>query len=59
MKTIIVTVELDVPHHATDKDISDFVDVEYGHCNGMKLDNPCRGDATEIVNHTWKFESSK
>ncbi|WP_176110247.1 hypothetical protein [Izhakiella australiensis] len=57
MKTIVITLEIDVPEYATDKDISDWVDVEYGQCNGMKLDNPCRGGATEIVNHTWKFES--
>lgn len=57
MKTIIVTLEIDVPDSATDKDISDWVDVEYGQCGGQKLDNPCRGDATEIIDHTWKFES--
>lgn len=54
MRTIIVTVELEVPDRATDKDISDFVDVEYGHCNGMKLDNPCRGDNAEIIEAKWK-----
>lgn len=42
MKTIIVTLEIDVPDEATDKDITDFVDVEYGQCNSMKMDNPCR-----------------
>ncbi len=30
MKTITVTVEIDVPDNATDNDIADFVDVEYG-----------------------------
>lgn len=54
MKSIIVTVEIDVPDEATDKDITDFVDVEYGQCNGMKMDNPCRGDAVEIFRATWK-----
>lgn len=57
MKTVVITLEIDVPDHATDKDIHDWVDVEFGQCNGMKLDNPCRGDATEVVSHTWKFES--
>lgn len=27
-KTIIITIEIDVPDHATDSDISDWVDVE-------------------------------
>lgn len=54
MQTIIITVEVEVPDNATNKDITDFVDVEYGHVNGMKLDNPCRGDACEIIEATWK-----
>ncbi|WP_323128982.1 hypothetical protein [Klebsiella pneumoniae] len=49
-----MTVEIDVPDHASRKDIADFVDVEYGQVGGMKLDNPCRGDATEIVSATWE-----
>jgi hypothetical protein len=48
MRTITVTVEIDVPDSATAQDITDFVDVEYGQCNGMKMDNPCRGDAVEV-----------
>lgn len=32
MKTITVTVEIDVPDNAMDNDIADFVDVEYGEC---------------------------
>lgn len=35
-KTIIITIEIDVPDHATDSDISDWVDVEYGQCGGQK-----------------------
>jgi len=54
VKTIIVTVEIDVPDGASDKDITDFVDVEYGQCNGMKADNPCRGNATEVISAEWK-----
>lgn len=56
MKTIIVTLELEVPDNATDKDVTDFVDVELGQCGGMKLDNPCRGDACEIIHAEWKYE---
>lgn len=54
MKTIIITVEIDVPDSATDQDITDFVDVEYGQCSGMKLDNPCRGDAVEVIEAKWE-----
>ncbi|MCK7380257.1 hypothetical protein [Enterobacter cloacae] len=56
-KIIIVTVEIEIPDQAADKDISDWVDVEYGQCGSRKLDNPCRGDVTEVINHSWKFES--
>jgi len=54
VKTIRVTVEIEVPDHATVKDITDYVDVEYGQVNGMKLDNPCRGDAVEVIEAKWK-----
>ena len=54
MKTIRVIVEIDVPDIATDKDITDFVDVEYGRVSSMKTDNPCRGDACEIVHAEWE-----
>jgi len=60
VKTIIVTLEIDVPDNATDKDISDWVDVEYGQCGSRKLDNPCMangGDATELFRHYWKYEA--
>ncbi|EJZ5971014.1 hypothetical protein OIH43_004994 [Salmonella enterica] len=56
MKTIIVTVEIEVPDDATQADITDFVDVEYGLCGGIKPTNPCRGDAVEVLSHSWKFE---
>lgn len=56
VKTIIVTVEVDVPDNATDKDITDFVDVEFGQCGGMKMDNVCRGNATEVIHAAWKHE---
>ncbi|HBW4778373.1 TPA: hypothetical protein ME571_004250 [Klebsiella pneumoniae] len=59
MKTIIVTLEIDVPDNATDNDISDWVDVEYGQCGSRKFDNPCLenyGNATELLDHSWKYE---
>lgn len=54
MKTITVTVEIEVPDNATDNDITDFVDVEYGECGKMALDNPCRTDGTEILDARWE-----
>ena len=54
MKTITVTVEIDVPDNATDNDIADFVDVEYGECGKMALDNPCRTDGAEILDVRWE-----
>ncbi len=57
MKTILVMVEIEVPEEATEKDIKDFVDVEYGHVNSMKSDNPCRGDAAEILGVSWAWEA--
>ncbi|WP_067486721.1 MULTISPECIES: hypothetical protein [Dickeya] len=54
-KTIIVTLELDIPASAAEEDISGFVDVEFAQCNSMKLDNPCR-DNFEIVGHSWRAE---
>ncbi len=54
MKTITVTVEIDVPDNATDNDIADFVDVEYGECGKMALDNPCRTGGTEILDARWE-----
>lgn len=56
MKTIIVTVEVDVPDNATDKDIIITVDVEFGQCGGMKMDNVCRGNSTEVIHAAWKHE---
>ncbi|EKR9849248.1 hypothetical protein P9M33_004683 [Escherichia coli] len=53
MKTITVTVEIDVPDNATDNDIADFVGVDYGG-GKMALDNPCRTDGTEILDVRWE-----
>lgn len=55
MKVIEITVVLYVPSCATDKDIKDFVDVQYGECNSMKMDNPCLGDATEVIEAKWEY----
>lgn len=49
-REIAITVIID----ATNKDITDFVDVEYGQCNSMKMDKPCRGDNTEVIHATWE-----
>lgn len=54
-QTIIVTLEIEVPAEATQKDINDYVDVELAGVNSMKLDNPCDGNA-EVVSHQWKYE---
>lgn len=56
MQTIIVTVEIEVPDEATGKDISGFVDVEYGQCGSMKMNNPCRGDAVDVIEAKWEWE---
>ena len=56
MQTIIVTVEINVPDTATEQDIKDFVDVEYGYCNSMKNDNPCGRGAAEVISAEWDFD---
>ena len=61
MKEIKVTLIIEVPNEATDQDITDFVDVEYAGCNGMKLDNPVRlhnhKEGVEVIEHKSKRES--
>lgn len=52
---ITVTLEVEIPASATQEDISDFVDVEFAQCGGMKLDNSCR-DSFEIISHSWRAE---
>ncbi|WP_199781600.1 hypothetical protein [Cronobacter sakazakii] len=52
MKTIRVTIEVDVPDAATEKDINDWVDVQYGEFNGMNSDNPCI-DNYEVQDVEW------
>lgn len=52
-KTITVIMEIDVPISATDEDIKQWVDVEYGECNSMKPDNPCI-DNYEVIHAGWK-----
>lgn len=53
MKLITVTVEIEVPDDATDEEISQWVDVEFGECNSMATDNPII-DSYEIIDHRWK-----
>ena len=52
-KTITVTLEIDVPIKATDEDIEQWIDVEYGECNSMKSDNPCIDDY-EVFHAAWR-----
>lgn len=49
-KQITVVIEIDVPAHATDSDIRDWVDVQYGECGSMNPDNSCKNDY-EIIEH--------
>lgn len=55
MKIVTVTVEIEVPDNATNQDIREYVDVEYGQCNGMKADNPCKD--CEVIYHNFKVEA--
>lgn len=53
MKTIKVTIEIDVPESATAEDITQWVDVQYGECNDMKSDNPC-AKSYDVVHAGWE-----
>jgi len=53
MKYITVIVEVEVPDNATDEDITQWVDVEFGECNSMASDNPII-DNYEIFSARWK-----
>ncbi|HGY4723308.1 TPA: hypothetical protein ACNV1G_004557 [Citrobacter amalonaticus] len=57
MKTVVVTLEIDVPDEATSKDISEYIDVEYAQCGSRRTDNPCI-DKSELVYHTWKMSEA-
>lgn len=53
MAVVKVTVEIEVPDSATEQDITDYVDVEYGECNSMHPHNPCiRG--SEVLSASWE-----
>ncbi|MDC9624098.1 hypothetical protein PSI22_21340, partial [Xenorhabdus sp. XENO-7] len=54
MKIIRVTLDIEVPDDATDKDIHDFVDVAYGECNSMKKDNPVVKNY-DVTDHEWEY----
>lgn len=56
MKTVIVNLTLEVPDNATDKDIQDYIDVEFCWWGGMQLDNTCR-ELSNVVEMEWKHES--
>lgn len=53
MKYITVIVEVEVPDSASDEEISQWVDVEFGECNSMASDNPII-DNYEIFSARWK-----
>lgn len=55
MAYIKVTLEIEVPDSATSQDITEWVDVQYGECNSMKPDNPCKDDY-EVIVRRWKRE---
>jgi len=50
---IKVTVEVELPSTVTDKDINEWVDVEFGECNSMKPDNPCI-NSYEVLDVEWR-----
>lgn len=53
MKFITVRVEVEVPGDASDEEISQWVDVEFGECNSMDSDNPII-DNYEVFSARWK-----
>lgn len=55
MKFITIVVEAEVPEHASSDEISQWVDVEFGECNSMAVDNPII-DNYEILSAKWKPE---
>lgn len=54
-KYIEVTLVIEIPDSVDDQDVTDYVDVEYAHCNGMAPDNPLI-DKCEVVEHYWRHE---
>lgn len=56
MKEIKVTLFIEIPDDATDRDIDDWVDVELAGVNSMKGDNPIV-DNDDVVEHYWKHET--
>ena len=55
MKTVLITLEMEVPDEATDQDITDYIDVEFCWINSMKIDNPCK-DKAEVTAMLWEHE---
>lgn len=55
-KTIKVTLEINVPDSATDKDIQDWVHVELEGVNSMKNDNPCI-EGAEVIDSQWEYDN--
>lgn len=55
MKFITVNVEVEVPDDATDEEITQWVDVEFGECNSMASDNPII-DNYDILSARWSHD---
>jgi hypothetical protein len=53
-KYIEVTLVVEIPDVAEEKDIKDFVDVHFAECNSMQMNNPIQ-DNYEIVEHYWEI----
>jgi len=48
-----MTLDVEVPDEATEKDIQDYLDVAFCGWNSMKTDNPCK-DETEVIDMHWE-----
>lgn len=57
-KIVEVILEVEIPDEATKFDFKEWMDVELLGVNGMKLNNPCRGDNTEILSGEFKWPSN-
>ncbi|WP_445769022.1 hypothetical protein [Rheinheimera sp.] len=60
LKTIKISVLVQVPANATDEQVSDFVDAKFGECTGsctqLTPDNPCLSEY-EIEQADWSLAS--
>ena len=54
MRSVRLTIDIEVPSEATGDDIEDYVDVNFCGWNSMKMDNPCI-DGSEVIDMHWEF----